>query len=85
MTLHLLFGFTEREIREQTLHELDGREALYTLGSARLDGVARALYLVVTKKDGCEYDFGLVSADDESLKAASRDFEAMLAGFSTDR
>src|SRR5690242_20716360 len=43
LTNHLLIGFTERDVRDQRLMPLDGREALRTHVLARLDGVEREL------------------------------------------
>lgn len=85
LTNHLLIGFTEREfVEEQSLHEMDGREALHTHVRAKLDGVPRELYLVVTKKDECVYDFALVAPPGARFDAARATFDRMLASFASE-
>jgi hypothetical protein len=54
---HLLMGFTEPKTLNQETKMLDGREALFSHSTAKLDGIPRELSLVVMKKDGCIYDF----------------------------
>jgi hypothetical protein len=61
LTHQALMGLEQtKEIERQEL-TLDGRSALRTHLSASLDGVPVELELVVTKKDGCTYDFMLVA------------------------
>ena len=36
---------------------MDGREAMHTVMSAKLDGVPKMFDAYVLKKDGCVYDF----------------------------
>ncbi len=79
---HLMIGFTEREVLEEELVPMDGREALRTHLKAKLDGVPRDILLQILKKDGCVYDFGLV-ARDTGFEAALADFDELLAGFTT--
>ncbi len=81
LTNHLLIGFTERVQTEQSLVPMDGREALRTRLVARLDGVPRALSIVVLKKDDCVYDFALIARPDGAVAEAA--FDAFVAGFST--
>jgi hypothetical protein len=84
LTNHLLMGFTDREVLDQRLQPLDGREALRTRVVAKLDGVPVELLLVVLKKDDCVYDFTYVSPlghFDE--KVAS--FEHVLSQFSAEQ
>lgn len=57
LTQHLFLQFTERNLEEQELVPLDGREALRTEMTAKLDGVEKHFHVVVMKKDGCVYDF----------------------------
>lgn len=83
LTNHLLAGFTQREVQEETLVELDGREALRTHVVARLDGVPRELLLYVMKKDGCIYDLALVTPTGEPFARALDSFEPFVAGFAT--
>lgn len=84
LTLHLLIGFTEREMVGQARIPLDAREALRTRVRAKLDGVPRELDLVVLKKNECVYDFALVGAPGQGVEAARGAFEALLAGFTTE-
>lgn len=83
LTNHLLAGFTAREFEEQTVVPMDGREALRTHARARLDGVPRELLFYVMKKDGCIYDFALVTPTGASFDRALESFEPFVAGFST--
>jgi hypothetical protein len=57
LTLHLFLQFTDRQLEDQELLSLDGREALRTEMTAKLDGVQKYFHVVVLKKDGCVYDF----------------------------
>ena len=82
LTQHLFVYFTERQIGDQRRVSLDGREAMRTVLSARLDGVARRFVVYVLKKNGCVYDFILIAPP--SLDAASiAQFDQFVAGFST--
>lgn len=86
LTNHLLVGFTERSyVGEPALTPLDGREALTTHVVAKLDGVPRELLLVVSKKDGCVYDFAAIASPGPAFESARAELERMLASFSTDR
>lgn len=82
LTQHLLIGFTEREVTEQKTVQLDGREALHTVLSAKLDGVKTGLSLYVLKKDGCVFDLGLASPPG-SFERASAVFRPWALGFRT--
>jgi hypothetical protein len=62
---------------------MDGREALRTHFTAKLDGVPRDILLQILKKDDCVYDFGLITPPGPSFDEALADFDAMLAGFTT--
>lgn len=84
LTNHLLMGFTERDVREQVMVPMDGREALRTHVVARLDGVPRELLFYVMKKDDCVYDLALVAPVGPSFERALREFEPFVAGFSTE-
>ena len=81
LSKHLLIGFTERNIRAQQLLTLNGREALRTRLTAKLDGVRRELVLTVLKKDGCVYDFSLIASDPASAARAVGDYDGLVAGF----
>ena len=80
---HLMIGFTEREVVEEELVPMDGREALRTHFTAKLDGVPRDILLQILKKDDCVYDFGLVTPPGSSFEDALPDFDRVLAGFTT--
>ena len=84
LTNHLLIGFTERDIREQRVVPMDGREALRTHVVARLDGVPRELLFVVMKKNDCVYDFALITPPGSPFSRATPEFESFVAGFSTE-
>jgi hypothetical protein len=77
-------GFTEREELSQQLLPLDGREALRSRHTAKLDGVPVELELVVLKKDGCVFDFTYVAPPGQA-EARMADFDALLAGFHAER
>lgn len=79
LTQHLFLHFTERQLEQQELVRLDGREALRTEMTAKLDGVEKHFHVVVLKKDGCVYDF-LQIADSRQDPGAFLDF---VRGFST--
>jgi len=80
LTNHLLIGFTEREVKSQTVGPLDGREAMHTIVHAKLDGVPMALSIYVMKKDGCVYDLVWVAPPDR-FDAGLEGFDAFVAGF----
>ena len=80
---HLLIGLTEREVQSEETISLDGREALRTHVVAKLDGVPREMLLTVLKKDGCVYDFALVTPPGSGFAQASQRYDALLAGFTT--
>ena len=79
LTQHLFIQFTERELDQQRLFPLDGREAMYTRLSAKLDGVRKYFQVVVLKKDGCVYDFMQIA--NEPLE--SEPFLGFVGGFSS--
>jgi len=81
LTHHLFLEFTDRDIESQTNLMLDGREALRTSLTAKLDGVEKRFDVFVLKKNGCVYDFMRVARpgpDDEGRKV----FENFVEGFS---
>jgi hypothetical protein len=82
LTQHLFISFTEREILEQTIVPMDGREAMHTVMRAKLDGVPKMFDAYVLKKDGCVYDLvGIWAVDKfETHRAA---FESFATGFHT--
>lgn len=82
LTQHLFLHFTEREIRDQKEFTLNGRAALRTELSAKLDGVLQHFVMVVLKKNGCVYDFMLIAHPDHPEPSASV-FDQFVAGFQT--
>ncbi len=61
LTQHLIMGTTEREIESEQTLPFDGREALHSRLTAKLDGVPMQYDLYVMKKDGCVYDLVYVA------------------------
>lgn len=57
LTRHLFIHFTEQSLSSTKTFALDGREALSTRLSAKLDGVPKHFHVVVLKKNRCVYDF----------------------------
>lgn len=82
LTQHLLIGFTEREIDKQELTPLDGREAMHTVASAKLDGVKVSLDIWVMKKDGCVWDLVFV-ASPSTFSAGVPAFSSFVSAFRT--
>jgi len=80
LTAHLFLRFTERKVDEEALVPFDGREALRTVMTAKLDGVPMRFEAVVTKKDGCVYDFVLI-ASPETFDGARPGFQRFVDGF----
>ncbi len=84
LTRHLLIGFTDRDVSEQTRVPMAGREALRTHVVAKLDGVPREMLFYVLKKDGCVYDLALIAAPGASFADARTAFERVVGGFRTE-
>lgn len=80
LTNQLLFGVEERREIERKELTLDDRAALRTHLVGSLDGVPVELDLVVIKKDGCTYDFQLITGPAE-YAARRPEFEAFFLGF----
>jgi len=81
LTNHLLFELEDVKEQSRERMVLDGRAALLTRLTAKLDGVPIALDLVVLKKDGCSVDLHLV-ASPAVIEARRPDFERYVHGFS---
>ena len=79
----LLIGFTDVQKLEQHTAMLDGREALFSHYTAKMDGVARELGLVVLKKDGCIYDFAYVAPVGQYASRLGQ-FQTLVNGFGTE-
>lgn len=77
----LLFGTTERTQLLLETVTLDGRGALHARYAVSLDGVPVVLELFVVSKDGCLFDFSLVTAP-EAGPAGRQAFERWVGGFS---
>ncbi|AUX39488.1 hypothetical protein SOCE26_008800 [Sorangium cellulosum] len=82
LTNHLFLHFTEREVLKQEVVPFDGREAMHTVISAKLDGVPKVFDVWVLKKNGCVYDMLLI-ADPARYAAGEPAFTRMVRGFST--
>ncbi|MEO7330685.1 MAG: hypothetical protein ABI193_19070 [Minicystis sp.] len=82
LTQHLFLAFTEREIVEQTVVPFDGREAMHSRVSAKLDGVPKNFDVWILKKDGCVYDLYLIS-DPSRHAVDAADFDRFVHGFAT--
>jgi hypothetical protein len=82
LTGHLLMGFEDKELIERRSFMLDGREALESTYTAKLDGVPIDITVVVMKKDGCVHDFTYVSPQGRAPEHRG-DLEALLDNFTT--
>jgi len=80
LTHHLFLQFTERELASQKVVQLDGRDAMRSELSAKLDGVPKHFVIYVLKKDGCVYDFVHVAP---SGGHGSAGFDNLVATFAT--
>lgn len=84
LTQHLFLTFTEREVHSQEVFPFDGREAMRTDVTAKLDGVPRRLVVWVMKKDKCVYDLFFLARPDR-FDAGVGAFDAWARGFSARR
>lgn len=82
LTHHLFLNFTQRNVIEQKTIVLDGREALRSELTAKLDGVPKRFVVYVLKKDGCVYDFLWIGSLD-APPASEQAFQRFVLGFST--
>lgn len=80
LTHHLFLQFTDRTVESQTRVQLDGREALHTEMTAKLDGVEKRFAVFVLKKNGCVYDFVHVAPISAGAEGR-RQFVAFVEGF----
>lgn len=78
LTHHLFLQFTERNLTSSRELMLDGRAALETKLVAKLDGVPKAFWVYVLKKDGCVYDFMRIA---EVGSEESPEFERFVLSF----
>jgi len=82
LTQHLFLQFTDRQQQAQQELTLDGRAALRTELTGKLDGVPKQFLVYVLKKDGCVYDFWRISDAGSSGDASA--FERFVKGFATE-
>lgn len=82
LTQHLFLMFTERDLVSQEVVPFDGREAMHTVLSAKLDGVPKKFDVWVLKKDGCVYDMYLI-AEPSRFDAEVGEFRKVVSGFHT--
>jgi hypothetical protein len=80
LTHQLLIGYTERRIESQVRVPLDGREALRSRVTAKLDGVPITLELYVLKRNGCIFDLSYAAPPD-AFARGSDDFQRFIDGF----
>lgn len=76
----LITALSNRTFVEEREFELAGRGAQRQIVTGTLDGVPTQVNLVVVRKDGCVFDFYLVSQG-EPPAGAEEDFEAFFGGF----
>ena len=84
LTTHLLFGFTDRDLKKRETKMIDGREALLSNYEAKLDSVAMEIDLAVLKKNECVHDFMYVAPKGRAaeFKAA---FDLLISDFTAER
>ena len=82
LTQHLFLHFTDRQSVKEEVVPFDGREALHSVVSAKLDGVAKTFDVWVLKKDGCVYDLYAISPPADAAAGAAP-FERFVHGFTT--
>jgi hypothetical protein len=82
LTAHLFLQFTERRIDRQEVVPFDGREAMHTVLSAKLDGVSLRYDAWVLKKDGCVYDL-VYFAPEHGFARGHEAFAELVRGFAT--
>ena len=82
LTEHLIMGTTARDVQHEDTIPFDGREALHTLMTAKLDGVPMQYDIYVMKKDGCVYDLAYL-APPAAFSRGAPEFERFVASFST--
>jgi hypothetical protein len=80
LTRHLLFGFRDVEILQQTQQTLNGVPTLKTVARAHLDGREVQLCSLVVRRDGCVYDM-VYFANPQDYASGVPSFERMMAGF----
>lgn len=84
LTQHLFIYFTDREIHDERVVPFDGREALRTEITAKLDGVPRRFVTWVLKKDKCVYDLTYIAPTDTFASGVGA-FDQWASGFRAER
>jgi hypothetical protein len=82
LTQHLFLMFTDRTIVKEEVVPFDGREAMHTVLTAKLDGVPKQFEVWVMKKDGCVYDIYYI-APPERYPLGQAAFDRFARGFAT--
>lgn len=81
LTGDLVTALEDRSFGEETRFMLDARGALRQRFRGKVDGVPTTVDFVLVRKDGCVFDFYLVSSGEAPVDATD-DFEAFFGGFS---
>jgi hypothetical protein len=76
----LFAGIGQHRVLDEKTLTLNGREALRTLSSGTMDGVAIKFDSVVLKKNNCTIDF-VYFAPPQNYEAGVKDFELFYNGF----
>ncbi|MBN2694746.1 hypothetical protein JXR93_08790 [bacterium] len=63
LRMHLLIGFKDKKIELSEKINIEGREGLHSIVTAKMDGVSRKIEGYIFKKDGCLYDLILISPE----------------------
>jgi hypothetical protein len=79
---HLFLQFTDREVISEETVPFDGREAIHTIVTAKLDGVPKQFDVWILKKDGCVYDLYLIT-EPADFEQAAGPFREFVHGFAT--
>lgn len=82
LTNHLLMGFTDKQLVERKTFVLDGRDALESTYTAKLDGVPIDISVAVLKKDGCVHDFTYVAPQGKGAQYRA-ELDKLIDGFTT--
>jgi hypothetical protein len=84
LTRQLFIGYTDRQPIDSRTVTIDGRDALHSVLTARLDGVPVVLDLYVLKRNGCIFDLGYVAPPEQHARGEA-DFARFVAGFADER
>lgn len=84
LTKHLFFQFSSVNVNSEEVLPFDGREAMRSDVTAKLDGVERRLVVFVMKKDKCVYDLWYIARPDRFGQGIGA-FDAWAKGFSARR